>query len=92
MNVDDDDGLVKEIQRIAKNDPHDVLNMKVMMTIVDGRIVLKKKSLDIAHSYFSAFAGLELAAFMEWKLTVNKAITVVIIPEKIKISHVMPIR
>jgi predicted amidohydrolase YtcJ len=29
-------------RNIVKNDPHDVLNMVVMMTIVDGRIVFKR--------------------------------------------------
>jgi hypothetical protein len=42
MNVDNDVGLVKEIQRVVKNDPHDVLNMRVMMTM-DGRIVFNRK-------------------------------------------------
>jgi predicted amidohydrolase YtcJ len=28
-------------RNIVKKDPHDVLNMKVVMTIVDGRIVFK---------------------------------------------------
>jgi len=43
MNVDNAEGLVKEIQRVVKNDPHDVLNMRVMMTIVDGRILFNRK-------------------------------------------------
>lgn len=30
-------------RNIVKNDPNDVLNMKVMMTIVDGRIVYQRK-------------------------------------------------
>ena len=30
-------------RNIVKNDPNDVLNMKVMMTIVDGRVVFQRK-------------------------------------------------
>jgi predicted amidohydrolase YtcJ len=30
-------------RNIVKNDPHDVVNMNVLMTIVDGRIVYKKR-------------------------------------------------
>ena len=35
--------LVVIDRNIVKNDPRDVLNMNVLMTIVDGRIVYKKK-------------------------------------------------
>jgi len=45
MNVDDNNGLLKELQNIVKNDSKDILNMKVMMTIVDGQIVFKGNEL-----------------------------------------------